>query len=127
MISIKHHTAYNITLYKVYRNRLQVLLKAEEKQNYQPLILINKDNLRKIWSIIKQVINKTKSSQKSAEFLYNNSILKDKVSFANAFNNFFVNIGPTLAAQIATVGYHYQNFMPCSNSASFLSTSVEEN
>ena len=126
-ISIKHPTAYNITLYKVYRNRLQILLKAEEKQHYQSLILANKDNLRKTWSIIKQVINKTKSSQKSAEFLYNNGILKDKVSIANAFNNFFVNIGPTLAAQIPKIGYHYQNFMPCSNSASFFSTPVEEN
>ena len=36
-ISIKHPTAYNITLYKVYRNRLQILLKAEEKQHYSAL------------------------------------------------------------------------------------------
>ena len=126
-ISIKHPTAYNITLYKVYRNRLQVLLKAEERQHYQSLIMANKYNLSKTWSIIKQVINKTKSSQKSAEFLYNNGILKDKVAIANAFNNFFVNIGPTLAAKIPNVGYHYQNFMHCSNSASFFSTPVEEN
>ena len=125
-ISIKHPTAYNITVYKVYRNRLQALLKAEEKQHYQPWVLANKDNLRKTWSIIKQVINKTKSSQKSTEFLYNNGVLKDKVSIANAFNNFFINIGPALAAQMPKVGFHYQNFMPCSNSASFFSTPVEE-
>ena len=100
IISIKHPTYYNNTLYREYRNKLKTLIKTEEKNYYQSLILANKNNLNKTWGIIKQVINKSKCSKLSSEFLHNGSILNDKKSIANAFNAYFVNIGPTLASKI---------------------------
>ena len=111
-ISIKHPTSYNKTLYREYRNKLKTLIKNEEKKYYQSLILANKNNLKKTWGIIKQVINKSKCSKLSSEFLHNGSILNDKKSIANAFNAYFVNIGPTLASKIPDLGINYRNFMP---------------
>ena len=61
-ISLKHRTSYSITLYREYRNKLNVLLKMEEK-NDQSFILANKYNLKKTWGKIKQVINKSKCSK----------------------------------------------------------------
>ena len=111
-ISLKHRTSYNITLYREYRNELNTLLKMEEKKYYQSLILANKNNLKKTWGIIKQVINKSKCSKLSSEFSHNGSILNDKKYIANAFNDYFVNIGPTLASKIPQLGIDYRNFMP---------------
>ena len=47
--------------------------------------------------IIKQVINQSKSVKSAGEFIYNDKTTNDQPIIANAFNNFFVNIGPTLA------------------------------
>ena len=98
----------------------------EEKNYYQSLILANKNNLKKTWGIIKQVINKSKCSKLSSEFLHNGSILNDKKSIANAFNDYFVNIGPTLASKIPQLGIDYRNFMPQQNDMSFFLCPAEE-
>ena len=55
--SIKHSTEYNIAIYKTYKNKLSFLLKIEEKIFYQYQITNNKNNLKKVWVIIKNVIN----------------------------------------------------------------------
>ena len=47
--------------------------------------------------IIKEVINQSKSAKPSGEFVYNDKTTNDQSIIANAFNNFFVNIGPALA------------------------------
>ena len=125
-ISLKHRTSYNITLYREYRNKLNTLLKMEEKNYYQSLILANKNNLKKTWGIIKQVINKSKCSKLSSEFSHNGSILNDKKSIANAFNDYFVNIGPTLTSKIPQLGIDYRNFMPQQNNMSFFLCPAEE-
>ena len=70
--SLKHPTEYNISIYKNYRNKLTSFLKIEEKNFYQNQITSNKNNLRKVWAIIKNVINKNKSKKKSDQFISNN-------------------------------------------------------
>ena len=63
--SIKHPTEYNIAIYKNYKNKLSFLFKIEEKIFYQYQITNNKNNLKKVWAIIKNVIKKNKSKKKS--------------------------------------------------------------
>ena len=67
---------------------------------YQTEIVSNKNNLRKVWTIIKQVINRKKSSKTHDKFMYNNREITDPQTVADGFNNYFVNIGPTLASKI---------------------------
>ena len=47
-------------VYKIYRNKLKHLLKAAEKKYYSDLVLVNKTNSKKMWSIITNVINRNK-------------------------------------------------------------------
>jgi hypothetical protein len=54
----KFPTVHNELVYKKYRNKLNHLLKAAERKYYRDLIMSNKNNSGKIWSIIKQLINK---------------------------------------------------------------------
>ena len=47
-------------VYKNYRNKLRHLLKAAEKKYYSDLVLVNNSNSKKMWSIIKNIINRNK-------------------------------------------------------------------
>ena len=102
-MSLKHPTAYNETLYKQYRNMTTRLLRIEEKQYYQSQIEANRDNIRKTWMVIKQAINRKRASTGSDKFYHadsNSGITSDPAVITNAFNNFFVNIGPILSSKI---------------------------
>ena len=110
-VFILHPTLYNISKYKQYRNKLHSLLKTEEKHFYQSQIVQNKNNLRKVWTIIKEVINKKKCTRNSQQFILNDQVTVDPRAIANGFNNFFVNIGPTLASKITTGGISHKKFL----------------
>ena len=69
-----------------------------EKNYYQEKLEINKCNVTKIWSIIKEVIGKNKETQIQTEFkLPTGEVTSDKSTICKQFNSFFVNIGPTLS------------------------------
>ena len=68
---------------------------------YPPIILLcggyNKINMRKTWTIIKEVIGKNKATQVQTKFkLSSGEITSDKRTICEKFNSFFVNIVPTL-------------------------------
>ena len=132
-MSLIHPTAYNETLYKQYRNMTTRLLRIEEKQYYQSQIEANRDNIRKTWMVIKQAINRKRASTGSDKFYHtdsNSGITSDPAVIANAFNNFFVNIGPTLSSKIPEQGLEYRKYMPQGNEYSLfllLTTDQEVN
>ena len=86
---------------------LHYLLKLEENKYYQSMIDANKHNLR-------------------GEFVYNDKTTNAQSIIANAFNNFFVNIGPTLASKIPATGDQYKSYLPAKNDLSMLVTPVSE-
>jgi hypothetical protein len=57
---LKHPSMDNETIYKKHKNKLNHLLKISERNHYQSMFQSNKNNLRKTWSIIKEVINKNR-------------------------------------------------------------------
>ena len=77
---------------------------------YQSEIVSNKNNLRKVWAITKQVINRKKSSNIHDKFMHNNKVITDPKTIADGFNNYFVNIGPTLASKIPDNNVSHRHF-----------------
>ena len=68
----KSPTNPNFNKYKAYTNKLNSLLCYAERNYYSVLLEQNKCNLRKAWSVIKSVINKTKYNHTSCnKFLIN--------------------------------------------------------
>lgn len=84
----------------MYRNKLHQILRRAEREHYDSLLRQYKCNLRKSWSIMKEVINRKKSVYLSDKFTVNGEITTDKKVIADQFNKFYVNIGPTLAKNI---------------------------
>ena len=125
-ISRRHPTAHNKTVYKDYRNKITALLRIAEKQFYQGQIIENKNNLRKTWGIIKQVINKNKNNKICDKFISGKDITSDPKTIANAFNNYFVNVGPTLASKIPDQPVDFSRYMPLLNECSLFLTPASE-
>lgn len=98
--------------YKKYKNKLKHLIKIAEKQHYATQLTIYKGNLKQTWKIIKHVINKEKTEKYlPTEFVQNDSVIKGDQKIANAFNNFFVNIGPNLGKNIPEVNKDFNHYM----------------
>ena len=80
-----------------YRNYVNKQLHDAERNHYHNLLIKHKNNLCKSWKIIKEVINKNKkSAMLPNEFLINEVPVQNKQQIADAFNKFYVNIGPSL-------------------------------
>ena len=110
--SIKIKSVKNEMVYKNYRNKLKHLLKAAEKKYYSDLKLVNKSNSTKMWSIIKNIINRKKRKYINRKFkLSDGSITKDKQLISDKFNDFFINVGPNLAKRIEKQNKNPEQFM----------------
>lgn len=97
---IKNHLETDFKIYKTYRNKLHHILRCSERQHFQELISHNKNNLKKTWSIMKDIINKKKSSKRADYFIHNNKKVTDSNEISSLFNNFFANVGQSLAHKI---------------------------
>ena len=90
--------------YKLYKSQLNRELKVAEKTYYKDLLLSNKDNMRKTWSIIKNIIGTHKKTCTQKIFKLNDGSTTDnKKIISDKFNDFFINVGPNLAKAIPTV------------------------
>ena len=78
---------------------------------YQSEIVVNKTNIRKVWEIIKQVINRKKGLKIHDKFMHNNNLITDPKSLADGINNYLVNIGPTLASKIPENNLSHRQFL----------------
>lgn len=98
---MKTRTNVSEEKYKKYKNKLTAILRRCEKQYFTELLEINKGNMKETWKILNGLINKkSKGKQISTEFNGDESKITGDKTIANGFNNFFVNIGPSLAKRI---------------------------
>ena len=126
---LKVKSAANEMNYKNYRNKLHHLIKIAEKRHYSELLNECQDNIKKTWQIIKNIVNKNKANQLQTKFKLNDgSFTTDGYVISNKFNDFFVNIGPNLAAKIPEQNLSPLDFMdqPLLNSIYLSEVTSEE-
>ena len=97
----KNPTADNKMNYNRHRNALTSLMRTTERRYNEDQLELYKNDLRKVWKIMKEVIGKTNDSRKQdLEMFVDGSISKDPKTIVTAFNDYFVDIGPQLASRI---------------------------
>ena len=96
---INNPTASNKLNYVKYRNKLNTLLRKAEQAFYKDKFELYKCNIKQTWKTIKLVLN-SHNSPLNDTFIINNKSTTDKSVIANKFNEYFVNIGPSLANKI---------------------------
>ena len=95
---VKSPSPLRIEIYKRYRNKLNNILRATEKWYYETLFQKNKNNLRKSWQVIKDIIGKHKHEPiMSKRFKVNSTEIDEPLIISNRFNEYFVNIINNLA------------------------------
>jgi exonuclease III len=117
----------NLDTYKTYKRTLNNLMKKAERQHYHNLMEINKFNTKKIWTILKDIINKKKSRSIPNKFKIADTITSDKNRIANGFNDFFVNIGNSLSKNISLSNSDPLQFITSNNQSSIYITGAHEN
>ena len=100
VISQKHQTVCNVNRYKEYKTKLNRLLKKCEREHYDEKFESYKNDLRKSWNLIKEVINKKRVQGTFNTFIINDEETCDKQTIVEAFNKFYSSIGPELASKI---------------------------
>ena len=76
--------------YKTSRNSLNHILRLSKRKYYQNALLENHNNLKQLWQLIREIINKKKiETKKPAHFTINGNLTEDSTQIANHFNTFF--------------------------------------
>lgn len=123
-MSKKYPTLENSENYKQYKKILNKLLKETEKQHYDNLFSANKKNIKKSWSVIKEIINKKSSNSQPDKLEVNNQTTSDTKQIVAKFNQYFTNIGPTLASKIPSSNCDPLTYIKHSNPKSIYLTNV---
>ena len=108
----RFETRQNKKAYNTYKNALTTELRNTEKQYYQENLLKNKNNLKKTWSIIKSVISRKKTQQLNDTFKDKDKLITDNNLIVGKFNDYFINVGTTLAASIPKDGPNFKQYLP---------------
>ena len=90
-----------IKLYKTFNNKLNKIKDLAKQKYFREQFEINKGNIKRSWKLVDLLINrKRKISPMISKLLKNNKCYTSKVSICNQLNTYFVNVGPTLSAQL---------------------------
>ena len=108
-------TKSNIVLNKLkyYRNKLNHLIKLSKRNYYNNYFSINKNNTKKTWQGITQIITtKPQRIQSPSKITVDGVEITDTNRISNEFNAFFVNIGSSLANSIPQNDINPMEFLP---------------
>ena len=126
---LKTKSAYYHAKFKLYRNKINHLLKLSKRQYYNDYFNVNISDSRRIWKGIRRlVILKPQTLSKPTKLILNNSEICDSKSIANTFNSYFANIGNNLTCNIPKVNKCPSDYLitPLANSFYlFPTTSIE--
>ena len=88
--------------FNIYRNMLKKLTRQAKRLYYIANFARFKHDIKQIWKIIKETLNRSKSEALPNRFLVGELYIDDPKEIANAFNSYFINIGPSAASHIVT-------------------------
>ena len=98
IISRKDPSESNRRRYLAYKSNLNKVMNRLEKDHIAHLLLLYKNNISRTWQVMKELINKKKQNATAPDYFeINGRHITNKKEIANAFNNFYVNIGPSIS------------------------------
>ena len=105
-LSKKDPTEHNIQAHKKIRNMVLSRQRQAERKHFKELYdqSLNEQNYKKAWDITRFLIDGKSnfSKNKVTEYLVNNKKMTDPVAIANSFNDYFINVGKSLANTIVS-------------------------
>ena len=111
---LKHKTTKTLETYKNYTNLFEKIKKSSKKHYYQNKLEKCKNNLKTTWKAMKEIIGKSKVFRQNLpnNLKINKKSITDKKIIADKFNEFFINLGPNLAAKIPPSNMNIDSYLP---------------
>ena len=116
----------DLIIYKEYKRKLLKLLRISERQHFHNLLEENKNNVKKTWIVLKDIIGKKKSKILQNKFTIGNNIINNKNQISEGFNDYFTNIGKSLEKNIPRSNIDPLQFIHFNNSDSIFVSPVSE-
>ena len=124
---MKTHLQEWYNIYKIYRDKLNSIIRLSKTMHYKLYFQKFKDSSRKIWDGINEIISKRKSKQSPINIIDKGKFISDQSLVTNKFNLFFTSIGPNLSGNIADLGETYKSYLPIKTKSSFFFSPTNEN
>ena len=93
-----------------FRSILRESIKRAKQTYYNTTFDRFKHDIKRTWAIIDETLHRKKREPPSHIFFHNGKSLKDSQEIANAFNEYFISIGPSLANTIKG-NDHYSKYL----------------
>jgi len=94
-----------------YRNKYNFLIKRARKKYFHDKLPSVSSDLRKTWSVIKQIISKREPEQHFNNMEDSSGSYSNPTQIATKFNNFLLNVGPCLANKISPTQITHREFL----------------
>jgi len=110
---LKTNLTYYHIKFKQYRNKINHLIKLSKRLYYNNFFLESSSDTKRIWKGIRQIIPSKHNTNKTtiSKIIENDVNITDPKKIANAFNNYFANIGINLGNTVHSVETCHQDFM----------------
>jgi len=112
-----------------YNKILKNLIKDAKKSYYDSCFVKFRHDIKKTWNTIKAILNKNHRANEFPKFfLINGSFISDTKVIADEFNQYFINIGPSLSSDITVPQNHsFEDYLhsPVIHDFSFEKVDVE--
>ena len=108
-----------------YRNILKKTIAKAKRIYYVDVFNRFKNNIKQTWKVIKETLHKNNFAKISKGFRHNGKIIDNPQEIANAFNLYFINIGPSIAEQINSNRSH-RDYLTKSYTSTLCLTNINE-
>ena len=100
--------------YKAYKNLFESIKRKSKESYFSKKILQHKNNMKKTWSVMKEIIGKMTQDNKSKlprKLFVDEEYITLETEIAKKFNECFTEIGPSFARKIPTPSKPFENFL----------------
>ena len=105
------HSIHKST-YTKYNKMLNKMIKNAKYSYYDNEFTKYRNNLKKSWQTINEILNRDRKNTQSPSFiLVNNTKITNKQKMADHFNNYFASIGESLAKKIPNASKSFDSYL----------------
>ena len=105
-------TEDNITSYKHFNSEFNQLKRFAKTSYYTRIIETNKNDIKKTWSIINDVLGRNRMASTPTKMFFNGEPITNEHSIASMFNTFFIDSVSKIAENIPYMNETYDTYLP---------------
>ena len=117
---LRNPSPQNVNNYKTYNNLYNQLCRSAKKQYFHKKFQEFSRDGKKTWQLVNTVLGRTfEKCSMPNKLVSNGKVLSGDLEIAEGFNNFFADIGPSLAKKIPRSNFSFADFLQNKNTNSF--------